>query len=207
MSFIGDAIGSVVGGITGSKQSSKAAQQAAQTQANTATQAIAEQRAARESAQGLQKPYVDAGGEALAQQMALIGLNGTTGQQTAVSALLSSPEYTSTVRAGEEAILQNAAATGGLRGGNTQNSLARFRADLIPALINQQFNRLGGITSIGQNAAAGTGNAGLGVANSISDLLNQQGAALAGGQIARGNLVRTTFNDGLQLAKTFAGGF
>lgn len=205
MSFIGDAIGSIVGGITGAKQSAKGAQQAAQTQASAAEKAIAEQRDARLSAQQLQNPFVQAGQSALSAQMGLLGLNGSASQQTALNSLLTSPEYTTSVRQGEEAILQNAAATGGLRGGNTQNSLANFRSDLLSNLYAQQYNRLGGITSLGQNAAAGVGNNGLQVASNISNLLNQQGAALAGGQIAKGNVVANNFNTMAQIAGTIAG--
>lgn len=205
MSFIGDILGEVVGGITGSKKAAQGANAAAQIQASTADKAIAEQRAAREAAQTLQQPYVDAGSKAIAQQMGLIGLNGTVAQQDSLNALLQGPEYTTAVRQGEEAILQNAAATGGLRGGNVNNSLANFRADLLSSVFNNQYQRLGGITSIGQNAAAGTGNAGMSAANSISDLLGQQGAALAGGRIALGNQNAMAFNNALKIAGVAAG--
>ena len=205
MSFIGDAIGSVFGGITGANQSAKGAERAANTQASAAESAIAEQRAARISNEQRQDPFVKAGSSALAQQMSLIGLNGTAQQQDAMNALLTGPEYTTGVRQGEEAILQNAAATGGLRGGNTQNSLANFRSDLLNNVINNQYNRLGGLTSLGQNAAAGVGNAGLATASNISNLLQQQGAAIAGGQIARGNVVGNNFNTMAQIAGTIAG--
>lgn len=205
MSFIGSAIGDVLGGITGAKQASKGAQQAAQIQASTAEKAIAEQRAAREANAALQQPFVDAGSKAIAQQMGLIGLNGTAAQQGSINALLTGPEYTTGVRQGEEAILQNAAATGGLRGGNTNNSLANFRAEMLANVFNNQFGRLGAITSLGQNAAAGVGNAGMVSANAVGDLLGQQGNALAGGRIAQGNLVTNAFNNALQIAGAVTG--
>ena len=205
MSFIGDAIGSVVGGITGAKQSAKGAQQAAQTQASSADKAIAEARAAREANSATQQPFVDAGSKAIAQQMGLIGLNGTASQSSAINGLLTSPEYTTGVRQGEEAILQNASATGGLRGGNTNNSLANFRADLLSSVISNQFQRLGQVSSLGQNAAAGVGNAGIQTGQIIGQQLTQQGAAIAGGQIAQGNLVANNFNTGLKIAGTVAG--
>lgn len=205
MSFVGNAIGSVLGGITGAKQAGKAAEKAGQLQAGLAQQGIAEQQAARLSNEQRQQPFVNAGTSALAQQMSLIGLNGTGGQQDALNALLASPEYSTSVRQGEEAILQNASATGGLRGGNTQNSLANFRSDLLGNLVNQQYNRLGGLTSLGQNAATGVGNAGLSVASNIGNLLGQQGAALAGGMIAKGNTVTNTINQGAQIAGAVLG--
>ncbi len=198
LSFVGNLIGDVVGGITGAKQSAKGAQQAANTQAAAADKAIAEQRAAREEARTIQQPFVDAGSKSIAQQMALLGLNGTDAQSTAINTLLASPEYTTSVKQGEEAILQNAAATGSLRGGNTNNSLSRFRADLLSSVISNQFQRLGSVTSIGQNAAAGVGNNGINVASNIGNLLGQQGAAIAGGQIAKGNQVANNFNQIVQ---------
>lgn len=204
MSFIGDAIGSVIGGITGAKQSAKGAQAAAQTQATSADKAIAESRLAREENREIQQPFVDAGSKAIAQQMGLIGLNGTGAQTSAVNGLLTSPEYTTGVQQGEEAILANAAATGGLRGGNTQNSLARFRSDLLAQVFNNQFQRLGQVTSIGQNAAAGVGNAGIQTGQIIGNQLTQQGAALAGGQLAAGNMVANNFNTGIKLASAVA---
>jgi len=137
--------------------------------------------------------------------MGLIGLNGTASQSDAISGLLTSPEYTTGVRQGEEAILQNASATGGLRGGNTNNSLANFRADLLSSVISNQFQRLGQVSSLGQNAAAGVGNAGIQTGQIIGQQLTQQGAAIAGGQIAQGNLVANNFNTGLKIAGTVAG--
>lgn len=205
MGFIGDLVGDVIGGITGSNKAAKGAEKAAQTQATAADRAIAEQRAARLSNEELQSPFLDAGRKALTQQMALIGLNGTGAQQDAYNVLLNSPEFTTGVRQGEEAILANAAATGGLRGGNTQNSLARFRSDLLASTAADQFNKFGGLISLGQNAAAGVGNAGLSVASNVGNLLQQQGAALAGGQIAMGNRNAMAFNNAIRIAGTVAG--
>jgi hypothetical protein len=204
LGFVGNAIGSVIGGITGSNKQAKAAQQAGNTQAAAADRAIAEQRFARDEARGLQQPFVDAGSKALAQQMTLIGLNGTGAQQDSLNALLSSPEYTTALAQGEESILQNAAATGGLRGGNTQNSLARYRGDLLASTITNKYNQLGGLTSLGQNAAAGVGNNGLAVAENIGGSLADQGAAIAGGQIAIGNRNAAAFNNVLKTAGAVA---
>lgn len=137
--------------------------------------------------------------------MALLGLSGNPAQQASIDAIKGSAQYTSGIQAGEEAILQNASATGGLRGGNTQNSLARFRSDLLTNTIQSQLQNIGGLTSLGQNAAAGVGNNALNSASNVGNLLNQQGAALAGGQIAKGNAVANNFNTMLQAAGVVAG--
>jgi hypothetical protein len=57
------------------------------------------------------------------------------------------------VSQGEEALLQNAAATGGLRGGNLQGALAQFRPQMLSNLITQQYNQLGGIGALGAQGA------------------------------------------------------
>jgi hypothetical protein len=80
--------------------------------------------------------------------------------------------------------LQNAAATGGLRGGNVQGALAQFRPQVLSSLIEQQYNRLGGLATAGQNAAVGVGNAGMQTGQNVSNLLAEQGSARAGGTLA-----------------------
>lgn len=123
---------------------------------------------------------------ALTAQQNLLGLRGNAAQQAAIKGIQESSQFKELTKQAEGAILQNASATGGLRGGNTQAALAQFRPALLNSLIQQQFQNLGGLTSIGQNAAAGVGNAGMQSANSISNLLTQQGAAQAGAALAQG---------------------
>lgn len=172
------------------KASSRAAD--AQTQASEA--GIAEQRRQFEAVQELLKPYVEAGGKALGGQLDLAGLNGTTAQEAAIKALQESPQFTSLLAQGENSILQNASATGGLRGGNTQSALAQYSPALLAQTINDQYSRLGGITSMGQNAAAGVGNAGMQTGNNISSLLSQIGSAQAGGALAAGKAQSNLWN-------------
>ena len=123
----------------------------------------------------------------LKAQQNLLGLNGAGAQKTAISGIEKSPYFQSVAQQGENAILQNASATGGLRGGNTQGALAQFRPSLLNQLVQQQYQNLGGITSLGQNSAAQTGNAGMQSANSIGNLLSQQGQAQAGGILGAQN--------------------
>ena len=169
-----------------SSQQADASQAAANTQAGTSLAGIAEQQRQFDAIQKLLAPYANAGQNAITAQSNLIGLNGVGPQSAAIDALKTSPQFTAYKQLGENAILQNASATGGLRGGNTEGALAQFQPQLLAQLIEQQFGNLGGITAVGQNAAAGTGNAGMASANAITQLLQQQGAAIAGGQLAQG---------------------
>jgi hypothetical protein len=56
----------------------------------------------------------------------------------------------------------------------------------LSSLIEQQYGRLGGMTSLGQQSAVGVGNAGMQTGVNVSRLLGEQGAAEAGGEIAQG---------------------
>jgi hypothetical protein len=75
---------------------------------------------------------------------------------------------------------------------------------MLNQLIEQQYGRLGGLTTVGQASAAGQASSGMHSASNISNLLANQGAALAGGQLARGNVGRQIFGDVLNIAKTGA---
>lgn len=180
------AVATVATGVYTANKASKATKEASKTQAESADAGIAERRRQFDAIQELMQPYVQAGTGALGAQQNLIGLGGADAQQQAIQAMQESPEFQSLTQQGEDAILANASATGGLRGGNTQAALAQFRPQVLAQMINQQYSRLGGLTSLGQNAAAGVGNAGMATGNSIANLLQQQGAATAGGQIAAG---------------------
>lgn len=107
-------------------------------------------------------------------------------QQDVINQILQGPEYQSLVQQGEEAILQNAAATGGLRGGNVQAALAEYRPQVLSQLLNQRYNRLAGITNIGQASAAGQATAGQQTASNIGQLYGQIGQAQAGSALAPG---------------------
>ena len=205
MSFVGKAIGSVVGGITGAKAAGKAAEAGAATQAAAAQAGIDEQKRQFDKLVELMSPYVTAGTGAMAEQQALIGLKGQEAQAAAVAQQEQSPIFQALTQQGESAILQNASATGGLRGGNVQAALSQFRPQVLNSLIEQQYNRLGGFTKLGQASAAGQAESGMASADSIANLLANQGAATAGGQIAKGNVVRQSFGDLLSIGKAASG--
>ena len=193
-----------IGDITGANQAAAGAERGAATQAAAAEKGIAEQRRQFDALVELMAPYVTGGQEAFSQQQALIGLQGPEAQQKAIAGLEESPIFQSLTRQGEQAILQQEAATGGLRGGNVQLALSQFRPQVLNSLIEQQYGRLGGLSSIGQSSAAGQATAGMQTGTNVANLLANQGAAIAGGQIARGNVARQTFGDVLGAAKAYA---
>jgi hypothetical protein len=143
-------------------------------------------------AMGQLSQYEAAGTDALARQRALMGLDGQDAQRSAMEQISNSPEMVGLMQQGENAMMQQGAATGGLRGGNTQAALAQFRPNMLSSLINQQYSKLGGLidmgqgitmnrAALGQASAAGVGAAGMQTGSNIANLLMQQGNAAGQG--------------------------
>jgi hypothetical protein len=183
---IGTTAAAIMGGtaILGGVLQSRAASKAAKAQQAGADAGIAEQRRQFDAIQELLKPYVQAGTPALQEQQKLAGIYGASPQRAqaqAIKGIENSPMFKALANQGEVALTQQASATGGLRGGNVQAALAQFRPNMLNNLINQQYERLGGLTGLGQSSAVGQANAGQNASNQISDLYGQRAAAAAGG--------------------------
>jgi hypothetical protein len=96
-------------------------------------------------------------------------------------------------------VLQNASATGGLRGGNTERSLADFGADTLAATIQQQLASLGGLAGMGMGATNAVANFGQHATDNISTALTDKGKNLASKDLAVGGINSQMWNN--------AGGF
>lgn len=164
--------------------SDDSAEDAAWTQYQQLEKSIEEQRAAYQDALGLFQPYRDAGNQGLQSYLGLLGLNGADAQQQAISGLQNTPGYQAQLQAGQRAILQNAAATGGLRGGNVQQGLAEFGSGLFGNYYQNQLAQLGNLQQQGFNAATNLSNVRAGAAGGISNAYSAQGDALAQGELA-----------------------
>jgi hypothetical protein len=186
----------VVGGsqLVGSFMQADAASEAADVQAGAAGAGIAEQRRQFDALQKLLKPYTAVGVPALEAQQAFLGLKGPEAERAAIERISGGETFKSLAQQGEEALLQRASATGGLRGGNIQGALAQFRPQLLNSLIEQQYGRLGGLTTLGQQSAAGVGTAGMETGTNVANLLSQQGAAQAGGVLGEAKAYGQLFN-------------
>ena len=186
----------VVGGsqLVGSAMQAEAAGDAASIQAGAAGAGIAEQRRQFDAMRELLKPYTEAGAPALEQQQAFLGLRGPEAERAAIERISGGERFQELTRQGEEALLQRASATGGLRGGNIQGALAQFRPQVLNSLIEEQYGRLGGMTTLGQRSAAGVGAAGMETGVNVANLLSQQGAARAGGELGEAKAYGQLFN-------------
>jgi len=206
-SFIGKTVGSVLGDLTGTNAQAKAAGKAADAQVKLGYAGIDEQRRQFDATQANLQPFVDTGKLALGGQQDLLGLSGGGEQQAAIDALQSSPLFQSLFRQGQDTILNNASATGGLRGGNLQGSLANFGRDTLAQVIQTQLANLGGLSSQGGATGGTLGGLGSNNANSIATLLQGIGADKAGGILAKGNAQANGISSGINLAKQLAGLF
>lgn len=186
MSMITSAVIGGVASVAGAAMSARGARKAADAQSRSAEQGIQEQRRQFDAATQLFQPYVQAGAGSLEQQQALLGLGGPEAQAAAISAIETGPTFQALAEQGEQGILQNAAATGGLRGGNVQAALGQFRPQMLQSMIQQQYQNLSGITDVGQASAARQAGAGQTAASNIGNLYGQQGQAQAGSQLAQG---------------------
>lgn len=205
--IIGVAAAGAGSSIIGARAQSRAAGQAADAQTQAAQMGIAEQRRQFDAVRELLAPYVDIGTEATGALSNLAGLSGAGAQQEAIQGIEASPEFQALLQQGEEGILANAAATGGLRGGNTQAALAEFRPRLLSQQISNQYQRLGGIAGMGQAAAAGQASAAQNLGANVSGLMQQQGAATAGAALARGQATANMIGGiGQSLGSVFGAG-
>lgn len=186
---------SILGGVLSSRSQSKAAGQAAGAQVESTRLGIEESRGQFEAIQELLKPFVEGGESALSGQLALLGLGGPEAEQAAIQRIQESPTFGALTQQGEEAILQQASATGGLRGGNVQRSLAEFRPAVLSQLIEQQFGRLQGVAGLGQASAAQQAAAGQQTGANIANLFGQSGAAQANAALAGGQAKSQLFGD------------
>lgn len=181
---------SVGGALAGSAITANATRSAGSQAAAATTQAsqaqIAEAQRQFDTIRQLLAPYTEAGTGALTQQQALLGLGPEGSQAAAIRAIEMSPEFAAITQQGENAILQNASATGGLRGGNIQTALAQYRPNVLSDLIQRRFTQLGGLSQLGQSSAAGVGNAVGTTGSQISSALGNIGTANAGAALASG---------------------
>ena len=181
--------------------------------------------------------FAQAGQEGLSMQRALSGGMGPDAQKAAIAQIEQGPQMQAMIQQGENAMLQNASATGGLRGGNTQAALAQFRPQMLNQLVNQQYGRAGDMAQMGGNyssqmsgqganlaqylagaggnvasqfaqggqnaymdmmrmgqaSAAGQAAGAQSLGGNVADLMGQQGAAVAGANIARGQAQSNMF--------------
>lgn len=190
------AIGAITSGVLGTN----AANKAAELQAQSADKALAQQRSMFDIIRGDQTPYRNAGAGAAQTLSDMIKPGGFLMTPFTGSSVATDPGYQFGMNEGIKAIDRSAASKGALNNGGTLKALTRYGTDYAGtkfndafqrdlATKNQQYGSLAGVASLGQNAAAQTGNAGMNFANNSSNILTQQGNAQAAGSVGQANAI------------------
>ena len=185
----------LIGGFIGGNAQKKGAKKASQLQYDAAIKGIDETARQFDATRADFAPYQALGAGAAPHLGDLTGINGADQQQVEIDALRASPLYQSLYRNGEEALLQNASATGGLRGGNTERGLADFGSDTLSQVIQQKLAEYAGLVGIGQNASGAVGNFGAQAVGQQNDLRNQGAGAKAQYQLIKGGINARNFQN------------
>lgn len=203
-------IAGILGSIIGAGATIIGANKAAQVQTSATDKAIAFQKEMFDKLQTNLKPYMDAGAYAnsaiknyLPQFTAPIKMDQ--------AALEKTPGYQFTQTQGLKAV-QNAAAARGL---GTSGAALKGAADFSTGLANSTykdqfnleninrsnaFNRLLAVAGYGQSSAAGVGNAGMNLGNSVSESLIGGANARAGAYTAGAGAISDAANNAGQYA-------
>lgn len=128
-------------------------------------------------AEGMFDPYRQAGTDALGMQSAL---SGAQGQDAFNQAYQESPYIKFLQEQGERATLRNAAATGGLGGGNVQKELTRFGQGLAGQGLQQQIQNLGALSGQGMGATGAAANLASAGGQAAAGYTSGLGSQLAG---------------------------
>lgn len=180
----------------GGGSAKKASRKAEQAQIEYLGKALSEQTRQFDLTRADYAPYLQTGLGGLSALSDLIGINGADAQSAGLVNVQNSPMLASVIRNGEEAILANASATGGLRGGNLQRGLADFRSDAFADQLNQQIARLAGLAGLGQGATDSVSRFGANSADNISNIYQGMGLARAGGLLQRGGINANLWSKG-----------
>lgn len=186
---------SFVGGLLGAGSEKKPVKKATKAQIDALNRAIDEQRRQYDTTRSDLAPAREALAPSIGGIEDLLGLNGNDKAQSSIDALKNSPMYQSLYRNGLEANLQNASATGGIRGGNEVTSLANFGGDTLSSVIADQLSRLGGLAGLGLGGATSGAAFGAHTADAVSAALTQQGQAKASGALAIGGINNQMWNN------------
>jgi hypothetical protein len=132
-------------------------------------------------------PYTQAGYPTLQAQQDLLGLNGPDAATAAMAKFQTSPGYQWQLGQGLRAVDAGAAAKGMLRSGATIKGEETYGQGLADQDFTNYYNRLMGISTLGENAAAGNAQtagtaAGLaqGAGNTQASIYGNLGQSLSG---------------------------
>lgn len=198
---LGGAAVGAIGSLLGGKKQADGAKDAANLQAQQYQQN-----------QQLQQPFIQGGYAANDKLSTLLGLSSDPNAEGFGSLLKGfgadefnqylDPGYQFRKQQGEQSVLNSAAAGSGSMSGAALKDLLSFNSDLASTEYGNAFDRyqtqqgnifqrLSGLTTLGQNAAAGVGSQGTALAGNAGQALTNAGTASGAGIIGAGNAANT----------------
>jgi len=209
----------VIGTAVSVAGSAYAANKAAGAQRHAADTAAGVQYAALDQMQQNQSPYMQAGQDALSQYQQMLASGQLSPQfsfNPTMAQLEQTPGYQFALQQGLKGVQNSAAAKGLGYSGAQIKGAEQFGTGLASQTYQQQYqnalqnfntnyqvgqnaaNRLSGLVSLGQNAAAGVGNAGIQVAGNVGNALIGAGNAQASGYVGMANALNGGINNATQ---------
>jgi hypothetical protein len=198
--------------LIGGRQSAKAAQSAADTSASASDRATELQREMFERNIELNKPFREAGVNALNKLVPL-----TEYQNFGMDQFQADPGYAFRMSEGMKGLERSAAARGGLLSGGALKNIQRFGQDLASQEFQNAFNRYGiererrmaplqSLAGVGQTTSQQLGAAGTGFANTVGNIgmMNAMNQGNAG--MTRASIYGDTTNQLANLAGRYYGG-
>ena len=128
------------------------------------------------------------------RENALRSLGGLYGGKGSITdRAMASPLYQAAVQQGENSVLRNASATGGLRSGTTSENLAQVNQNALIAAYNDQIAGLQGLSSLPSNANTIAGYT-AGVGNTLGQGQISSANTLSQGQISAADAITNANN-------------
>lgn len=186
---------SLIGGIVGGNKQAKATPRAAQLQYDAQMAGINETRRQFDLTRGDFASEQALGEDGIKRFRALLGLDGADTQQAEIEGLWASPLYQNLMQNSTDAILANASATGGLRGGNTKDFLARQASDTLSSVIREQLGNYASTIGIGMGSDQAIGNFGANAVRDMNDARNAGAGAMAQSALVRGGIAAGNWNN------------
>lgn len=149
---------------------------------------------------------IEAGDVSRERLLELLGLRGAEAEQEAISGFTESPGQKFLRERQERAVLRNAAATGGLGGGNVLEELQRRAFGRSATQLGERKDRLAGLAGAGLGAVGAQAGIGAGISSNIAELLRGRGEARATGILGRKAAIAGTLGK-VAGAFTGTGGF
>ncbi len=142
-------------------------------------------------------PWASSGGLASTASTDLLGLNGADAATAAMSNYRASPGYAWQMSEGLRGVDAGAAAKGMLRSGATLKQEQIFGAGLADSDFQQYYKNLMGLSTLGENAAAGQGQGaittGQGIAQTNASAAQQQASIYGDAAKGIGTAINTLF--------------